>query len=128
MKKVPQMTTPYLKLTKEKKMRQTKKTKATKLKLTILIAMISITTGCATNSRHKRLALTIVKNNNVILKQIKKERSSKTISPIIKDSPELLRAEKRLLTAINAVIESNDSLKKEFKNKNKKEVRNVERR
>ena len=72
--------------------------------------------------------LKIVKNNNVILKQIKKERSSKTISPIIKDSPELLRAEKRLLTAINAIIESNDSLKKEFKTKNKKEVRNVERR
>ena len=124
MKKIPQMTKTYLKLTKDKNMRQTKKTKATKLKIAILITMISITTGCATNSRHKRLALKLVKNNNVILKQIKKERSSKKISPIIKDSPELLNAEKRLLTAINAVIDSNESLKKEFKRKTKKEVTN----
>jgi DNA-directed RNA polymerase subunit L len=103
-------------------MRQIKRSKATKTKLTILIAIISMTTGCATSSRHKRLALKIVKNNNVILKQIKHERSNEKIKPLIKESPELFDAEKRLLTAINAVIESNESLKKEFKTQIKKET------
>lgn len=105
-------------------MRQIKQTKATKTKLTILIAIISMTTGCATSSRHKRLALKIVKNNNVILKQIKQERSSEKIKPLIKESSELLDAEKRLLTAINAVIDSNESLKKEFNTQTKKETEN----
>lgn len=105
-------------------MRQIKQTKATKTKLTILIAIISMTTGCATSSRHKRLALKLVKNNNVILKQIKHERSSEKIKPLIKESPELLDAEKRLLTAINAVIDSNESLKKEFNTQTKKETKN----
>lgn len=105
-------------------MRQIKQTKATKTKIAILITIISMTTGCATSSRHKRLALKIVKNNNVILKQIKHERSNEKIKSLIKESPELLIAEKRLLTAINAVIESNDSLKKEFKTQTKKETKN----
>ena len=55
-------------------MKQTNKTKRTKLKTTLLITIIAINTGCATNNPHKKVALKIIKNNNVILKEIKKEQ------------------------------------------------------
>ena len=105
-------------------MRQTKKTNYTKHKLTLLLAIIAITTGCATNNRHKKIALKIIKNNNAILKEIKKERSRDSIKPLIKKSPKLANAEKRLMMAINAVIESNETVKTEFKTKHRKEVLN----
>lgn len=114
------------KLKKDKKMKQNEKTKLTKLKLGLLIAMTAITTSCATNNPHKKVALKIIKNNNVILKEIQKERKEKTIAPYIKGSPKLSKAEGRLMSAINAVIKSNNSLKREFTKNNKKEVQ-VER-
>lgn len=127
MKKIPQTTKQQTKLKKGQKMRQTKKTNYTKHKLTILLTIIAITTGCATNNRHKKIALKIIKNNNTILREIKKERSRKSIKPLIKKSPKLANAEKRLMMAINAVIESNETVKNEFKKKQRKEVLNERR-
>ena len=111
---------------KGQKMKQNKKLKVTNLKLGLLITITAITTSCATNNPHKKVALKIIKNNNVILKEIQKERKEKAIAPYIKDSPKLSKAERRLMSAINAVIKSNDSLKREFTKNNKKEVQ-VER-
>lgn len=105
-------------------MKQTIKNKTTKQKIALLITIISITTSCSTNMHHKKIALKIIKNNNVILKEIQKERRQKIITSNIKGSPKLLTAERRLMTAINTVIKSNDSLKKEFSKKNKKEIEN----
>lgn len=110
------------KLKKGQKMKQNEKTKLTKLKLGLLITMTAITTSCATSNPHKKVALKIIKNNNVILEEIQKERKEKTIAPYIKDSPKLSQAERRLMSAINAVIKSNNSLKSEFTKNNKKEV------
>ncbi|MFT6632824.1 MAG: hypothetical protein ACJAS4_002789 [Bacteriovoracaceae bacterium] len=103
-------------------MKQTNKTKPTKLKTALLITIIAINTGCATNNPHKKVALKIIKNNNVILKEIKKERKEKVIKPHINKTPELKKAERRLTIAINAVINSNNSLKREFTKNNKREV------
>lgn len=105
-------------------MRQNRKTNYTKHKLILLLTITAITTGCATNNRHKKIALKIIKNNNAILKEIKKERSRNSIKSLIKKSPKLANAEKRLMMAINAVIESNETVKTEFKTKHRKEVLN----
>ena len=108
-------------------MRQSKQMKYTKQKIIILLTITAMTTGCATNNRHKKIALKIIKNNNAILKEIKKERSRNSIKSLIKKSPKLANAEKRLMMAINAVIESNETVKTEFKTKHRKEVLNERR-
>tara|TARA_Y100000296_G_scaffold57566_1_gene66069 strand:- start:686 stop:1090 length:405 start_codon:yes stop_codon:yes gene_type:complete len=95
--------------------------------IALILTITAITTGCATNNRHKKTALKIIKNNNAILKEIKKERSRDTIKPLIKKSPKLANAEKRLMMAINAVIESNETVKTEFKTRHRKEVLNEHR-
>ena len=58
----------------------------------------------------------------MILKEIKKERKEKVIKPYINKAPELIKAERRLIIAINAVIKSNNSLKREFTKNNKLEA------
>ena len=107
---------------KGQKMRQNKITKTTKQKIGLLVTIITITTSCATNNNHKKLALKIIKNNNVILKEIKKERKEKPVRPNVNKSRALIKAERRLITAINAVIISNNTLKKEFTKKSIKEA------
>jgi hypothetical protein len=101
-------------------MKQNNKLKLTKLKLAILLTITTINISCATKNPHRKIALRIIKNNNMILKEIKKERIKIKITPNINNSPKLLNAEVRLITAINAVIRSNESLKKEFQKNNKK--------
>ena len=105
-------------------MRQSKQMKYTKQKIIILLTITAMTTGCATNNRHKKIALKII---NAILKEIKKERSRDSIRPLIKNSPKLANAERRLMMAINAVIKSNETVKTEFKTKHRKEVLNERR-
>ena len=105
-------------------MKQIRKMKYTKQKIVTIITIIAMTTSCATNNRHKKIALKIIQNNNTILNEIKQERSRESITPLIKQSPELANAEKRLMMAINAVIESNETVKSEFQTKQKKEVEN----
>ena len=126
-KKIAQTTKQLIKLRKETKMRQSKQMKYTKQKIIILLTITAMTTGCATNNRHKKIALKIIKNNNAILKEIKKERSRDSIRPSIKNSPKLANAERRLMMAINAVIKSNETVKTEFKTKHRKEVLNERR-
>ncbi|MDP7320961.1 MAG: hypothetical protein QF441_10155 [Bacteriovoracaceae bacterium] len=126
-KKIAQTTKQLIKLRKETKMRQSKQMKYTKQKIIILLTITAMTTGCATNNRHKKIALKIIKNNNAILKEIKKERSRDSIRPLIKNSPKLANAERRLMMAINAVIKSNETVKTEFKTKHRKEVLNERR-
>lgn len=109
-------------------MQQNNKSNYTKHKLALILTITAITTGCATNNRHKKIALKIIKNNNAILKEIKKERSRDSIKPLIKKSPKLAKAEKRLMMAINAVIESNETVKTEFKTRHIKEVLNEHRK
>lgn len=108
-------------------MQQNRKTNYKKQKLALLLTIIAMTSSCATNNRHKKIALKIIQNNNTILKEIKKERSRDSIRPLIRKSPRLANAEKRLMMAINAVIESNETVKTEFKTRKKKEALNGRR-
>jgi hypothetical protein len=76
-------------------MNKKEKLRVTRIKLIILLATITMTTSCATNKRHKKIALKLVKNNNVILKEIKKERKEKIIVSHLKKSKDTIEAEKK---------------------------------
>ena len=105
-------------------MKQNTKPYLTKLKLASLLTLTLFITNCSTHTRHKRLALKLIKNNNVILNQVKEERETKLDQSIIKIDPALNEAEKRLMIALKAVINSNKSLEKEFSAVAKKENHN----
>ena len=103
-------------------MQQSNKKNKTKLKTIALLATISIATSCASNKRHKKLALKITKNNYEIIQAIKNERKHKELEKLIKSNQDLYLAEKRLQMALDALQMSNDSLKSEFKTNHLKEV------
>ena len=98
-----------------------KLTQTTKLITTLTI--ILITTSCATTKQSNKIALKMLENNNVILMELKKERNDPEIRKKIKSDKQLTESERRLRIALQAVIESNNSLKKRFK-KRKKEGSN----
>ena len=113
-----------LNISKETKLKKNNKQTTQKLKTTALIAITLMITSCATTNQSNKIALRIIKNNNVILKEIKKERNDPKLINKVKSDLTLLTAERRLMMALDAIIESNDSLKKRFPKKSKKEKRN----
>ncbi|MBT4761074.1 MAG: hypothetical protein HOO06_05190 [Bdellovibrionaceae bacterium] len=126
-KQTPKYPQNKLNIHKEQKMKKTKLKLIQKIKITTLLTITLTITSCATTNRPNKIALRMIKNNNVILKEIKRERSEPKLQKVIKTDEKLLTAEKRLLMALTAIIESNDSLKKRFIKKSIKEVQNDRR-
>ena len=95
------------------------KKRATKSQKTTTTLIITMITNCASKNDHKRVALKLIKNNNAILYEIKKDRKKLQKNKKLSINREFKEKEKRLMTAINSIINANNSLTNEFINKEK---------
>lgn len=93
--------------------------RTTKSKLITTTIMITMITSCASKNDHKRVALKLIKNNNAILYEIKKDRKKLEKNKKLSNNRDFKEKEKRLTTAINSIIDANNSLTNEFINKRK---------
>ncbi len=105
-------------------MKQNNNKTTTKLTKITIIAITLIITSCSTTNKSNKIALKMIENNNVILTQIKKERSALKFKHKLVYNIEMYKAERRLITALIAIKKSNDSLKKQFTKRISKEVEN----
>lgn len=110
--------------TKENKMTKTHNKTTPKLKKIILLTTALMITSCSTTNTSNKVALKLIENNNVIINQIKKERSNPKFKHNIIYNYEFYKAERRLMLALIAITKSNNSLKKQFTKRTSKEVEN----
>lgn len=95
------------------------KKRATKSKIITTTLIIAMITSCASKNDHKQVALKLIKNNNTILYEIKKDRKKLKKNKKLSINRDFKEKEKRLMTAINSIINANNSLTNEFIKKEK---------
>lgn len=95
------------------------KKRAAKSKIITTTLIITMITSCASKNDHKRVALKLIKNNNAILYEIKKDRKKLQKNKRLSKNRNFKEKEKRLMTAINSIINANNSLTSEFNNRGK---------
>ena len=100
-------------------MKTNAKKRATKSKIITTTLIVTMITSCASKNDHKRVNLKLIKNSNAILYEIKKDRKKLQKNKKLSKNRDFKEKEKRLMAAINNIINANNSLTNEFINKEK---------